>query len=115
MKNRVIFGGLMLSLSILTYNCATKTTTTTSTEVDYNNLLSAAKKRWPDATVESLSLGNAVYTGKCGTCHSLKKIPGHSEAYWEHEIESMSPKAKLTSVEKENLRKYILSVLDTSK
>lgn len=83
-------------------------TTPTSAE------LTVAQKRWPEASQESLNNGYTIYTTKCNTCHGLKDVPKLSEKKWEHEIDVMAPKAKLTANEKELLRQYILSTREVA-
>lgn len=75
-----------------------------------NTELAIAQKTWPNASLQSLESGRVIYTTKCNTCHELKTINNRSEAEWKHEIDDMSPKAKLTAAEKELLTQYILSV-----
>ncbi len=79
-----------------------------------NAELIIAQKRWPEATQESLNNGYTIYTTKCNTCHGLKNVPKLSEKKWEHEIDVMAPKAKLTASEKELLRQYILSTREVA-
>ena len=74
-----------------------------------NAELAIAQKTWPTATLQSLEEGRVIYTTKCNTCHGLKNIPNRTEASWKHEIDDMSPKAKLTAQEKDLLTQYILS------
>ena len=74
-----------------------------------DQLLRIANKRWPDATKASLTAGQVIYTTKCTQCHGIKSIQNRTEAEWIHEIDDMSPKAKLTPEEKETLSRYLLS------
>lgn len=74
-----------------------------------DQLLRIANKRWPAATKESLIAGQLIYTTKCTQCHGIKSIQNRTEAEWIHEIDDMSPKAKLTPEEKEILSRYLLS------
>lgn len=88
------------------YMCSTAKVASTTPG---NAELAIAQKTWPSATLQSLEEGRVIYTTKCNTCHGLMKIVGRSEASWKHEIDDMSPKAKLTAQEKELLTQYILS------
>ncbi len=72
--------------------------------------LTAAQKRWPDATKESLAAGHTIFTTKCTQCHQAKNIPSRSEAEWTKEIAEMAPKAKLTAAETETLTRYVYTV-----
>ncbi len=75
--------------------------------------LNAIKAKYPDATAEQLKEGYSIYTGACTNCHGQKNIFKRSEASWLHEIDDMSPKAKLTAAQKDALTKYILSMKAT--
>lgn len=72
--------------------------------------LTAIKAKYPDATAEQLKEGYSIYTGACTNCHGQKNIFKRSEASWLHEIDDMSPKAKLTAEQKDALTKYILAM-----
>ena len=72
--------------------------------------LTAIKVKYPDATAEQLKQGHSIYTGACTNCHGQYNIFKRSEASWLHEIDDMSPKAKLTAAEKDALTKYILAM-----
>ncbi|HYG15382.1 MAG TPA: hypothetical protein VEC12_06470 [Bacteroidia bacterium] len=72
--------------------------------------LAAAQKRWPSITLNELQNGHTIYTTKCNKCHGLKNIMKLTESHWDHEIDEMAPKAKLTAEEKETLKKYIFTV-----
>lgn len=74
-----------------------------------NKLMEIANGRWAGTSLEELGEGKNIYTGKCTKCHSNYPIEEFSEKKWLHEIDDMSPKAKLTSEEKLKLTKYILS------
>lgn len=75
--------------------------------------LTAIKAKYPDATAEQLKEGHSIYIGACTNCHGQKNIFKRSEASWLHEIDDMSPKAKLTASQKDALTKYILSMKAT--
>jgi cytochrome c5 len=75
--------------------------------------LTAIKAKYPDATAAQLTEGHSIYTGACTNCHGQKNIFKRSEASWLHEIDDMSPKAKLTAAQKDALTKYILSMKAT--
>lgn len=75
--------------------------------------LTAIKAKYPDATAEQLTQGHSIYVGACTNCHKQKNIFKRTEAKWLHEIDAMSPKAKLTAAQKDALTKYILSMKAT--
>lgn len=105
---KILIPILLFASSTTFYMCsASKVATTLATPG--NAELAIAQKTWPSATLQSLEEGRVIYTTKCNTCHGLKNIPNRSESSWKHEIDDMSPKAKLTAKEKELMTQYILS------
>lgn len=75
------------------------------TEVEF----AVAQKKWTDVKMEDLTGGHTIYTTRCNTCHSLKKIGDYDETTWGKLIDAMAPKAKLNDEETLKLRKYIYS------
>lgn len=71
--------------------------------------LAVALKTWPATTLDELKEGQAIYKNQCTECHKAFTITKFSEKKWKHEIDDMSPKAKLTETQKEKLSKFILS------
>lgn len=72
-----------------------------------------AQARWPGTVAEELKQGQVIYTTKCNQCHAAFEIERFGEKKWLHEIDDMSPKAKLNPEEKLKLTKYILSYRET--
>lgn len=72
-----------------------------------------ANTRWPGTKAEELKEGQVIYTTRCTACHKAYDIPRFNEYKWLHEIDDMSPKARLTAEEKLKLTKYILSYRET--
>lgn len=68
-----------------------------------------AQKTNPSVTLPDLKAGRAIYFNQCTECHKAFDIPKFSEKKWRHEIDDMSPKAKLTDEQKKTLSNYILS------
>ena len=76
--------------------------------------ISIVEKRWPGPNAEAeIKAGQVIYTTKCASCHKVYNIEEFGEKKWIHEIDDMSPKAKLTPEEKLSLTKYILSYRET--
>jgi cytochrome c5 len=97
---------LLASLIVLIQCKSTKSVIATEpTEKE----LAVAQKTWPSTTLDELKEGQAIYKNQCTECHKNFTITKFSEKKWKHEIDDMSPKAKLTDVQKEKLSKYILS------
>ena len=76
--------------------------------------LKAIQVKYSDVTMQTLTDGYSIYTGACTNCHGQKNIFKRSEASWLHEIDDMSPKAKLTAIQKDALTKYILAMKATA-
>lgn len=75
--------------------------------------LTAAQTKYSDVTQQALTNGYAIYTGVCTDCHRAKNIYSRDETLWPKIIEKMSKKAKLTSVQKDELTKYVMSIKAT--
>ena len=77
-------------------------------------ILGFAQKRWASATKEELEEGKAIFEGPCTGCHEKQSIVMRDEKSWLHEIDKMSPKAKLTAEQKTKLTHYILAFRDAN-
>lgn len=75
--------------------------------------LEIAQARWPGTIADELKEGQTIYTTKCTACHQAFNIAEFGEKKWLHEIDDMSPKAKLNPEQKLKLTKYILSYRET--
>jgi len=104
MKQIVLFASVLF-LAYCTSNKKTSAIDDSPTEKE----LTVAKKTWPSATLAELTEGRSIYKNQCKECHKNFTITKFSEKKWKHEIDDMSPKAKLTADQKEKLSKYILS------
>jgi len=71
--------------------------------------MEVANVRWPNTSPDEVAQGQNIYVTKCVECHNAFDILEFSERKWLHEIEDMSPKAKLSNDEKLKLSKHILS------
>lgn len=104
---------ILVSISLVgLYQCKNSKSTASSSE---NRLLIAAQKRWPDATPKSLNEGHNIYMTKCTQCHGAKEIEDYTEERWNPILDNMARKAKLTDVEKETVKHYIIATVDLSK
>lgn len=75
-------------------------------------MVSAAQKRWPDASEESLERGRALFTSKCKDCHALPSPKDHSAEEWPKYLEKMSKLAGLDAAGKESVLRYVISARD---
>lgn len=69
-----------------------------------------AKRRWPEATLESLSDGRARYLSKCGSCHQLYEPERHAPDAWPRTLDSMSARAKLTPEDRASIEQYLVTL-----
>ena len=106
---------LLLFLVLFLANCkSTKETTTTPVvSAPAEAQVTLALNRWPGTTLTELQEGHKIYTGQCTNCHTNFPVEKFSEKKWLHEIDDMSPKAKLSADQKLRLTKYLLSMRDS--
>lgn len=103
---------LIIAASVILWLAQCKTSTKLSSEtsmVPTDKELSVAQKTNPSITLVDLKAGRTIYFNQCTECHKTFDIPKFSEKKWKHEIDDMSPKAKLTDEQKKMLSDYILS------
>ena len=95
----------------LTYCKSTKTVAESkpAAMVVDDKQMAVVKTRWPNTGPDDVNSGLTIYTTKCNKCHENQVITELSEKKWLHEIDDMSPKAKLNEDEKLKLTKFILS------
>ncbi len=98
---------LVFAFALALFQC--KTTKGIAAADPTEKELTTAQKTWPGTTLDELKEGQAIYKGQCTECHKNFTITKFSEKKWKHEIDDMSPKAKLTDAQKEKLSKYLLS------
>lgn len=76
-----------------------------------NAELVAVQKTHPDATIEKLKEGYALYAqGPCTNCHKPKNIYAGSDMHWKPVIENMAEKARLTESQKDAVYKYVMAI-----
>ena len=103
---------IVFSISMLTSCGASKKSSApaTSSIIPSETELKAIQVKYPETTLATLNEGHSIFIGACTNCHSQYNIYKRSEASWLHEIDDMSPKAKLTPIQKDALTKYILAM-----
>lgn len=103
---------LIITAAVFLMYCKSKketTATAAAPAASNETILEIANKRWANTTQTELTEGKTIFENKCTACHDKKKIETRTEKNWLHEIDDMSPKAKLSADEKLKLTKYILS------
>ncbi len=105
----------MLSGILFFYQCKSSGSKTSAPEeyIPTEAQLSTAQARWPEITKDTLIAGHDLYHTRCGACHVVYQIHGRTEIQWNRSINKMAPRAKLTSQEKETLRRFVLTILTT--
>jgi hypothetical protein len=69
-----------------------------------------AATRWPGITQAELAEGRALYVRKCGGCHTLWEPSVVVGGDWPATFMEMSGRAKLTSSDRERVRRYLSAV-----
>lgn len=76
--------------------------------------ISYAQKTWPEADSSYLVNGYNLYKNKCGSCHYLYKPQSYTVDQWNKLLPEMKEEAKLTDVEYNNIKIYLLTLCDSS-
>ncbi len=101
---------LIFAVTLITA-CKSKKSATTSTDSGPTEAqLTAVKSKYPNATMEILKQGHALYYGTCTNCHGAKNITSRDEEKWPGIIDRMAPKAGISDTEKEAVLNYVMAV-----
>lgn len=73
-------------------------------------LLSLAKTKFADASIEKLNTGHDLYFGTCTRCHGAKSISRFTTDRWPGIIEDMARKARINDAEKQAVLQYVTAV-----
>ena len=103
-KNTLGGAVVVVASAIAVTACAGGTVTPT--------LVSAAQKRWPEASQESLERGRSLYVSKCQDCHALPAPKGHSAEEWPKYMEKMGKLASLDTAGTELVLRYVIAARD---
>ena len=79
-------------------------TSTTSTP-DSTTTVSQPTVELTDAV--SIALGKTIFETRCGRCHGLKNTADYTSQRWEGILRSMTPKARLTQTEIQQVTAYV--------
>jgi len=61
----------------------------------------------PNATLQELQQGRALYIDNCAACHGLYNPDSYSASQWGSVLNSMAPKTSMTSSEVQLVKKYL--------
>lgn len=104
-KTILITGAFVLALTA----CKTSAGLSTAPEPGEAEL-ARAKTRFPEVTVAQLKDGHTIYYGACTKCHNPKDISGYAEDELSKVLDQMAVKAKLSSMQKEDVWKYMITL-----
>lgn len=63
-----------------------------------------------DRELSDLELGRSTYIAKCSGCHILYRPARGHRKYWEHWVERMAERSRLTSKERRRILSYLVLV-----
>jgi hypothetical protein len=69
-----------------------------------------ARQRWPEASLESLSLGKHTYETRCSGCHRLYAPAMHAPEQWARAISEMSARARLRPEEEQAVLQFLVTL-----
>lgn len=72
-------------------------------------MVDAAKKRWPDASAESLEKGRATFQEKCKECHALPDPAAKTPEQWSKILIKMGKLAGLDDAGRESVERYVIA------
>ena len=55
----------------------------------------------------AIAAGKTIYQAKCGRCHNLKNVGAYDERSWVGILKIMTPRAKLTETETQQVTAYV--------
>ena len=75
-------------------------------------LLSLAKTRYPDLTLDELREGRRAYVTRCSGCHTLYGVAEFSPEQWVTELDNMEQEVevRLTAKERYSIERYLTAV-----
>lgn len=123
---------LPLGILVFAFACHSKKTSTAATPaptpppaapvsvmMDPNmvneRLLSVAKTKFENATIEQLNAGHDLYFGTCTNCHKAKPITRFPTENWPAIVDDMANKARISDTEKQAVLQYVTAVSLASK
>ena len=68
-----------------------------------------AQAHWPSVTAEELVQGYQIYSTKCNDCHDMKNLLEFSVDEWPDLMKKMGRKAKLDSIQYNQVWHYIVA------
>lgn len=93
-RNRKLILGVTLQATII-YACSTAL------------YIPKESARFSKSELREMQLGRAAYISKCGSCHTLVLPEKYNTKDWIIQVNRMLPKAHLTSLEEEQILKYL--------
>jgi len=87
-----------------TVSCAATLPTPTAQDVAW------AQQNWPDAEQRELEHGRDIYVGKCAGCHNLIEPRRLSAERWSEEVGDMAERARISELEREAVKRYLVTM-----
>lgn len=78
-------------------------------------LLSIAKTKFENSSIEQLNAGHDLYFGTCAGCHKAKPIAKFPTENWPSIVDDMARKARISDTEKQAVLQYVTAVSLASK
>ena len=66
-----------------------------------------ASQRWPGTTIGDLSRGHDVFVSRCSSCHGLPRPELKSPDEWDHVLDEMAARAKLSAADSTLVNRYL--------
>lgn len=66
-----------------------------------------ASQRWPGTTMSDLSRGHDVFVSRCSSCHGLPRPELKSPDEWDHVLDEMAARAKLSAADRTLVNRYL--------
>lgn len=66
-----------------------------------------ASQRWPGTTMSDLSRGHDVFVSRCSSCHGLPRPELKSPDEWDHVLDEMASRAKLSEGDRTLVNRYL--------
>ncbi len=69
--------------------------------------VTAATRRWPDASAAQLAMGREAFIARCNHCHGYPDVDAVSDARWPQVLERMGRNASLDATQTEAVLRFV--------
>jgi mono/diheme cytochrome c family protein len=67
------------------------------------------QEKFPEASLDKLQKGKALYLANCGSCHRLYAPSSKLDDYWESIVPPMADKARISEEEEALILQYLIA------